>query len=85
MKDQRREKNTKAFGSGLPITDCAFLDKRQLRDALGLTSTRIIDEWVRKRMITSYKLGHRTRLFRFAEVVEDLARFRISAIGRSTE
>jgi hypothetical protein len=59
-----------------------LIDKHELKEALGVPSTRIIDSWVRKKMITSYRLGHRTRSFVLAEVIEDLAKFRINAVGR---
>ena len=59
-----------------------LLDKRQLRDALGLESTRVIDQWVKRRVISFYRLGHRTLKFSLPQVVEDLARFEIKAVGR---
>jgi len=59
-----------------------LINKRQLKEALGLSSTRIIDAWCTKKMVTSYKLGHRTKLFCLEAVMEDLAKFRINAVGR---
>ena len=60
-----------------------LLDKRQLGEALGLASTRIIDGWVRSRRISSYRLGHRTLKFSLPQVLADLAKFEIKAIGRT--
>jgi len=65
-----------------PDPTATLLTKRGLRDALGLASTRIIDSWVRRRMISSYRLGHRTLLFNLDRVREDLARFEVRAVGR---
>ncbi len=59
-----------------------LLTKAQLRDRLNLPSTRIIDAWVCKRMISFYRLGHRTLLFDLERVRQDLQRFEIKAIGR---
>jgi hypothetical protein len=59
-----------------------WLTKRQLAQALGRKSTRIVDTWVQKRMISSIKAGHRTRLFQLTQVLADLARFEVKAIGR---
>lgn len=58
-----------------------LIDKRELKEALGLTSTRIIDSWVRRRMISCIRLGHRTLKFSLPQVLEDLARFEVKAVG----
>lgn len=56
--------------------------KKQLAEALGLRSTRIIDEWVRKRMIPVHVLGHRTRLFDLEKTKAALAKFERKAVGQ---
>jgi len=56
--------------------------KKQLAEALGLKSTRIIDTWVRKRMIPVFVLGHRTRLFDLEKTKAALARFERKAVGQ---
>jgi len=60
-----------------------LLDKNELKDALGLTSTRIIDQWVRSRRVSYYRLGHRTLKFSLPQVLADLAKFEIKAVGRA--
>ena len=59
-----------------------LLTKEQLREELGLSSTRIIDAWVKKRMIPVKDLGHRTKLFELDRVNAALDRFEIKEIGR---
>ena len=59
-----------------------FLNKHELKDELGVPSTRIIDQWVQRGMISSHKLGHRTRLFCLDQVLKDLSKFEIRAVGR---
>ena len=59
-----------------------FLTKKQLAEALGLRSTRIIDEWVRKRMIPVSVLGHRSRFFDLEKVKTALAKFERTAVGQ---
>jgi hypothetical protein len=59
-----------------------LLTKHQLRDELGLASTRIIDSWVRKRMIPVFNGGHRTKLFVLSRVLAALDRFEIKEVGR---
>jgi len=58
-----------------------LLSKDELREALNLPSTRIIDEMMRKRRIPFLKLGHRTIRFDFPRVVEALSRLEVRAIG----
>lgn len=58
------------------------LTKVQLAEALGLQSTRIIDEWLRKHMIPVFILGHRTRLFDLEKTKAALARFERKAVGQ---
>ena len=62
-----------------------FVNKCGLKDALGIPSTRVIDEWVRKRMISFIRAGHRTLLFSVEQVRKDLARFEVKAVGRNRE
>ena len=59
-----------------------LLNKRGLAEALGLPSTRIIDSWVRKRMIPSIRAGWRTRLFDLERVRAALDKFEIREVGR---
>ncbi len=61
----------------------SLLDKHALAAELGVNSHRIVDSWVRKRMVSFYKLGHRTLLFDLDQVLEDLARFEVKAVGRT--
>lgn len=58
-----------------------LLSKGELREALNLPSTRIVDELVRKRKIPALKLGHRTVRFDLARVLEALRRLEVRAIG----
>ncbi len=69
--------------STLPSGKSALLNKHELAAALGVNSHRIVDAWVRKRMISFYPLGHRTLLFDLEQVLEDLARFEVKAVGRT--
>jgi len=62
-----------------------LLNKQELKNALNLSSVRIIDEWVRRRMISFYRLGHRTLKFSLAQVLEDLGRFEVKAVGRKNK
>jgi len=59
-----------------------LLNKHQLRDELGLPSTRIIDSWVRKQMIPVIDGGHRTKLFYAERVRAALDKFEIREVGR---
>ena len=59
-----------------------LLTKKQLRDALGLISTRIVDGWVRKRMIPVIVAGHRSRFFDLQRVRAALDKFERRAIGQ---
>jgi len=59
-----------------------LLTKHELKDALGLASHRIIDHWVRKRMIPVINGGHRTKLFQLDRVIAALERFEVKEIGR---
>ena len=68
-----------------PQREGGLVDKHELAVALNLTSTRIIDSWVRARRISFYRLGHRTLKFSLAQVLEDLGRFEIKAVGRTTK
>jgi hypothetical protein len=59
-----------------------LLTKYELCEALGLRSTRIIDAWVKKRMIPVKDLGHRTKLFELDRVRAALDRFEVKEMGR---
>jgi len=59
-----------------------LLNKTELRDALGLKSTRIIDAWVKKRMVPVIVAGHRSRFFDLERVLAALQKFEIKEIGR---
>jgi len=66
----------------LPGSDNALLDKRELAAALGRKSTRVVDGWVKSRCISFYRLGHRTLLFSLPQVLADLKKFEVRAVGR---
>lgn len=59
-----------------------LLNKRELCQALGLTSIRSVDELVRKRKIPCIRLGHRTLRFELADVKAAIARFTVKEVGR---
>ena len=63
------------------MTGSYLLDKRQLAQALGLKSVRLIDMWIKKRMIPVIVGGHRTRLFNLERVLAALERFEIKEVG----
>ena len=58
-----------------------LMTKEELRAALNLPSTRMVDELVRKRKIPVIRLGHRTVRFDVATVAAALARLERKAIG----
>lgn len=60
-----------------------FLNKSELAIELGLPSTRIVDSWVRKRMIPVIDGGHRTKLFNLEKVLIALDKFEIKAVGQT--
>lgn len=59
-----------------------LLTKKQLRDALNLPSTRMVDELVRRRKIPVLRLGHRTIRFDLAKVQAALEKLELKAIGQ---
>jgi hypothetical protein len=59
-----------------------LLTKEQLRDALNLPSTRMVDELVRRRKIPVLRLGHRTIRFDLAKVQAALEKLELKAIGQ---
>ena len=59
-----------------------LMDKHELAAALGRKSTRVIDGWVKGRRISFYRLGHRTLLFSLPQVLADLQKFEVRAVGR---
>lgn len=63
-------------------TENPLLNKSELRYALGLPSTRSIDQLVRKRKIPFIRLGHRTLRFNLADVEAALKKLTIKEVGR---
>ena len=59
-----------------------LLTKKELRAALNLPSTRMVDELVRKRKIPVIRLGHRTLRFDWAKVQAALEKLELKAIGQ---
>ena len=59
-----------------------LLNKEEIRRALNLPSTRMIDELMRKRKIPYIKLGHKTVRFSLPEVILALDNLKISAVSR---
>jgi hypothetical protein len=59
-----------------------LLTKEQLRDALNLPSTRMVDELVRRRKIPVLRLGYRTVRFDLAKVEAAIEKFELKAIGQ---
>ena len=57
------------------------MTKEELRAALNLPSTRMVDELVRKRKIPVIRLGHRTVRFNVEKVAAALERLERKAIG----
>ena len=63
------------------MTDLHLMTKEQFRAALNLSSTRMVDELVRKWKIPAIGLGHRTVRFNLAKVVAALERLELKAVG----
>ena len=63
------------------MTDLRLMTKEELRAALNLPSTRMVDELVRKRKIPMIRLGHRTVRFNLAKVTLALERLELKAVG----
>ena len=59
-----------------------LLTKEQLRDALNLPSTRMVDELVRRRKIPVLRLGYRTVRFDLAKVHAALEKLELKAVGQ---
>ena len=59
-----------------------LMTKEELRIALNLPSTKMVDELVRKRKIQMIRLGHRTVRFNLAKVVAALERLELKAVGQ---
>jgi len=91
---QMRDNEGSAAGPGIDSRDRAvvadflkkpnvpLLNKRELAAALGLKSPRGIDGWVRSRRISYLRIGHRTLLFSLPQVLADLQKFEVRAVGR---
>ena len=62
--------------------DLRLMTKEELRAALNLPSTRMVDELVRKRKIPVIQLGHRTVRFNLAKVEAALERLELKAVGQ---
>ena len=58
-----------------------LLSKQELCEKLGLPSTRIIDEMMRRRRIPLIKMGHRTVRFDLSRVITALGRMEVLAVG----
>ena len=63
------------------MIDLRLMTKEELRAALNLPSTRMVDELVRKRKIPVIRLGHRTVRFNLAKVAAALERLELKAVG----
>jgi hypothetical protein len=59
-----------------------LLTKEELRLALNLPSTRMVDELVRRRKIPIIRLGYRTVRFDLAKVEAALEKLELKAIGQ---
>lgn len=58
------------------------MNKEELRSRLGLPSTRMVDDLMRKRKIPFVKLGHKTVRFQWSKVTAALAKLEIHEVGR---
>ena len=61
--------------------DMRLMTKEELRAALNLLSTRMVDELVRKRKIRMIHLGRRTVWFNSEKLAAALERLELKAIG----
>jgi hypothetical protein len=59
-----------------------LLTKEELRAALNLPSTRMVDELVRRRKIPVLRLGYRTLRFDLAKVEAALEKLELKAVGQ---
>ena len=59
-----------------------LINKEGLRRALGLSSTRMVDELVRRRKIPFIKLGYRTMRFRLSDVEAALKKLTVRETGQ---
>ena len=81
MTNQTKNSDTDSCQRALPLKN-RLINKRELAAELGLRSTRIIDSWVRKKMIPVIVGGYRTRLFEISKVRACLDKFERKAIGQ---
>lgn len=72
-------RTTSKIACGLGQT---FLTKEELRGALNLPSTRMVDELVRRRKIPVIRLGYRTLRFDLAKVILAVERLELKAVGQ---
>jgi predicted DNA-binding transcriptional regulator AlpA len=61
--------------------DDSLLTKKQLSIKLGLTSTRGVDELMKRRKIPCVKLGHRTVRFKLDAVMAAIERLTIKEVA----
>ena len=81
--DHTRQCTIRSCNRLMPVSRrLCFLTKEQLREALNLPSTRMIDELVRKRKIPVIRLGHRTVRFDLVKVEAALDRLEFKEVGR---
>lgn len=62
-----------------------MLTKEQLREALNLPSTKMVDSLMQRRVIPFIKLGHRTVRFERAAVERALGKIEIHEVGRERQ
>lgn len=60
-----------------------YLTKKELAERLNLSSTRMVDQLMRKRKIPYLSLGHRTVRFDWERVQEALAKLEHKAVGQN--
>ena len=62
--------------------DRDFLTKEEVRQRLGLASTKMVDALIANRKIPHVRLGHRTTRIPWRRCQEALAKLEIKAIGQ---
>ncbi len=65
---------------GQPSVSDRLLTKEELRQKLNLSSTRGVDELVRRRIVPVVVLGHRTRRFSWPAVQAAIEKVTIQAV-----
>jgi hypothetical protein len=79
-KDGDHADSERKIAGGAVSSDARLLTKEDLRQALNLPSTRSVDELVRRRVISSIRMGWRTVRFNLATVLRDLEKVTIRAV-----